>query len=105
MGEKTAHESRKPMVWTGGAYGGQVAVRIGDMKAMRRQLFKGAKGGPLDWEVYDLAKDLEEKNDLSAAYPEVVEAAKTVLKKEYRHSEAFRDLFLYDSDPATALKH
>jgi arylsulfatase A-like enzyme len=100
LGEKPVLDSRKPMIWTGGAYGGQVAVRMGNLKAVRRQLFKGAKGGPLNWEVYDLAKDLEEKNDLSAARVEVIEAAKAVLKKEYTHSEAFRELALFDPESA-----
>jgi arylsulfatase A len=100
LGEKPALDSRKPMIWTGGAYGGQVAVRMGNLKALRRQLFKGAKGGPLNWEVYDLAKDLEEKNDLSAARVEVIEAAKAILKKEYTHSEAFRELALFDPESA-----
>ena len=100
LGEKPALESRKPMVWTGGAYGGQVAVRLGDMKAVRRQLFKGAKGRPLDWEVYDLAKDAEEKNNLSAARADVIESAKAVLKKEYTHAEAFRELALFEPEPS-----
>ena len=99
LGEKPALESRRPMVWTGGAYGGQVAVRLGDMKAMRRQLFKGTKGGPLGWEVYDLAKDAEEKSDLASARPDVIEAAKAVLKREYTHSEAFRELAIFEPEP------
>jgi hypothetical protein len=92
------------MVWTGGAYGGQVAVRLGDLKAVRRQLFRGAKGGPLEWEVYYLAKDMEEKNDLSAARPDVIAAAKTVLKKEYTQSEFFRELALFDPSPSETQK-
>lgn len=102
MGEKQALDSRKPMVWTGGAYGGQVAVRTGAMKAIRRQLFKGVKGGPLDWEVYDLAVDLEEKNDLSATRRDVIQAAEEVLKREYAHAEHFRELAIFA--PETGLK-
>ncbi len=102
LGEKQTLDARKPMVWTGGAYGGQVAVRMGAMKAIRRQMFKGVKGGPLDWEVYDLAADLEEKTDLSATRRDVVQAAEAVLKKEYAHSENFRELALFA--PETGLK-
>jgi arylsulfatase A-like enzyme len=102
LGEKPALDARRPMVWTGGAYGGQVAVRLGNMKALRRQMFKGAKGGPLDWEVYDLAADVEEKNDLSAKRRDVVQAAEEVLRREYKHSEAFRELALFA--PETGLK-
>ena len=96
LGEKQALEKRKPMVWTGGAYGGQIAVRLGDMKAMRRQMFKGIKGGPLPWEVYDLSKDLEEKTDLSSSRPDIIDAAVEILKREYKHSEAFRELAQFD---------
>ncbi len=84
------------MVWTGGAYGGQVAVRIGDMKAIRRQLFKGAKGGPLGWEVYDLSKDAAEKTDLASTRHDIIDAALDVLKREYKRSEPFRELAVFE---------
>jgi arylsulfatase A-like enzyme len=102
LGEKPSIETRKPMVWTGGAYGGQVAVRLGNFKVMRRQLFKGMKGGPLDWEVYNLEKDLEEKNDLSANRQDLIEAAGAVLKREYTRAEDFRELAIFA--PETGLK-
>jgi arylsulfatase A len=95
LGEKQALANRKPMVWTGGAYGGQVAVRLGDMKAMRRQLFKGAKGGPSKWEVYNLSLDPEEKTDLSDSRRDVIETALDVLRREYRRSEPFRELAIF----------
>jgi arylsulfatase A-like enzyme len=96
LGEKESLEPRKPMVWTGGAYGGQVAVRIGDMKAIRRQLFKGAKGGPLGWEVYDLSKDAAEKTDLASTRHDIIDAALDVLKREYKRSEPFRELAVFE---------
>jgi arylsulfatase A len=96
LGERASLESRKPMVWTGGAYGGQVAVRLGDMKAIRRQLFKGAKSGPSNWEVYDLSKDATEKTDLASARHDVIDAALDVLKREYQRSEPFRELSIFE---------
>ena len=104
LGEKPTLETRRPMVWTGGAYGGQVAVRMGDMKAVRRQMFKGAKGGPLGWEVYDLAKDAEEKNDLASSRADVIEDAMGVLKREYSHSAAFKELALFETGPTPKQK-
>jgi hypothetical protein len=53
----TANDSRlrqKPMVRVFPEYGGQVAVRIGDLKVMRRDV-KTKKPAP--WEVYDLSQD------------------------------------------------
>lgn len=40
---------RKPLVWAGGGYGGQVAVRFDSKKVIRRNLFPGKK--PDNWEV------------------------------------------------------
>ena len=54
---------RKPMVWVFPEYGGQVAVRIGDLKAVRRGLKTKMPG---EWEVYDVVKDRAEKFDLAS---------------------------------------
>jgi arylsulfatase A-like enzyme len=86
------------MVWAGGAYGGQVAVRLGNLKAIRRQLFMGKKTAPLNWEVYDLANDREETNDLAPQRKDVIEAAVEVLKKEYTPSEAYKELAFLEQE-------
>jgi arylsulfatase len=83
------------MVWAGGGYGGQAAVRLGDMKAIRRNLFKGGKNPPKDWEVYDLAKDPKETTDLAATRRDVIRAAQAVLRLEYRPDPAFRELDIF----------
>jgi arylsulfatase len=44
---------------------GNRAIRVGDMKLVA----KGAKG---DWELYNIAKDRSEQNDLSGQNPELV---------------------------------
>lgn len=94
-GETESLPGRKPLVWTGGAYEGQVAVRLGNMKAVRRNLFKGVRGGPLDWEVYDLAVDSGETRDVSEQRREVVEAAQEVLRREYTHAPDFREMEIF----------
>jgi arylsulfatase A-like enzyme len=48
---------------------GNAAVRVGDLKLVR----KGANG---EWELYDLAKDRTEMNDLAAKMPEKVNELK-----------------------------
>ncbi|BCU75591.1 sulfatase-like hydrolase/transferase [Luteolibacter sp. LG18] len=95
LGQKDKLESRKPMVWCSGGYGGQVAVRLGDMKAVRRDLFPAAKDGPSDWEVYDLAKDRGETTDLASSRRDVIEQAQAVLKKEYRVAAGFNELQIF----------
>lgn len=92
LGQQQALAERKPLVWTGGGYGGQAAVRIGDMKAIRRELFSAK---PDDWEVYDLAKDRSESNNLAAARRDVIEQAQAVLRKEYKAANGYRELKIF----------
>ena len=79
-------ETRKPMVWVFPEYGGQVAVRIGDMKLLRRDLKRKNVG---DWELYDLSVDRSETNNLAAEFPDIVEQAKTVLKSQTTANSVF----------------
>lgn len=69
----------RPMVWTSRRYGGQVAVRLGDHKVIRRGLNTEK---PAPWEVYDLSRDSDESRDIAAQRPELVEQATAVLKSE-----------------------
>ena len=50
-------------------YGGQQAIRVGDWKAVRQNMSKGN----LKVELYDLAKDIGESNDVASEHPELVE--------------------------------
>ena len=63
--------------------GGQVAIRMGDWKAVKRNL-KKLPNSP--WELYDLKKDPQEKNDVSALYPAVIDHMNSLLKSEHQHS-------------------
>ncbi len=56
------------LVWDFGGYGGQVAIREGNWKAVKRNLRK-RPDAPL--ELYDLATDRGETNDVAAAHPEI----------------------------------
>jgi arylsulfatase A len=78
--------NRKPMIWTFAGYGGQIAVRIGDMKVVRQKV-SSKKPGP--WEVYDLASDIGETTDLSTRHPELVKQAIAILKKEMSPNDIF----------------
>lgn len=92
LGKADNIKNRRPMVWGGGGYGGQIAVRIGDKKVLRRQLFPNKKKSPLDWEVYDIEKDPLEKNNIAASEKELIAQAKEILAKEYGTSEGFPQL-------------
>jgi len=73
---------RPPMVWIFPEYGGQVAVRMGDLKAVRKNLARPNPKNRGQWEVYDLAKDPSETRDLAAERPEVVAQAVATLERE-----------------------
>ncbi|MCW1883872.1 arylsulfatase [Luteolibacter flavescens] len=69
----------KPMLWVFPEYGGQVAVRLGDHKVIRRDLHT-KKPGP--WQVFDLAADPAESKDIAASQPGLIKEAIDVLKRE-----------------------
>jgi arylsulfatase A len=76
----------RPMVWVYPEYGGQVAVRLGDFKVIRRGL---KTKQPEPWEVYDLSKDPAENRNLAAEHPELVRQAAEVLARESRPNTVF----------------
>ncbi len=78
---------RNPMVWVFPEYGGQVAVRMGPMKAVRTNLHRPELVKA--WEVYDLVQDPGETSDLAAQRPEVVAAAQEILEREMNENATF----------------
>lgn len=85
-GRATAVPTRRPMVWVFPEYGGQVAVRIGDVKVVRQGL-RTPSPGP--WEVYDLAADPGESHDLAARRADAIRAADAVLRREIAPNDVF----------------
>jgi len=57
------------LFWDFAGYGGQLAVRMGKWKGIKRDLRK-KPDAPL--ELYDLEKDISEKNNIAKEYPKVV---------------------------------
>lgn len=56
------------MIWDFHGYGGLLAIRESQWKAVRRNLLQK----PTSWELYDLDRDRDEANDLAEKYPDVV---------------------------------
>ena len=67
---KPAPPRTEPMIWDFNGYGGIVAIRDGDWKAIRRKV-KSKK--PSAWELYNLAQDRSETTDLASQHPEIVQ--------------------------------
>jgi arylsulfatase A len=67
-------------------YGGQQMVRMGNWKGVRQNLTRNP-AAPL--ELYDLAADRKEKNDVAAAHPDIVKRIAEVMKAERRPSKVF----------------
>jgi len=73
------------LYWEFASYGGQQAVRMGDWKGVRVNLFKG-KG---ELELYDLSKDLGEKENVAAQNPEIAAKIREIMKREHTPSPVF----------------
>jgi arylsulfatase A-like enzyme len=76
----------KPMLWVFPEYGGQVAVRLGDFKLVRRGL---ATRSPGPWEVYDLAADPGETIDVASSKAPLVRQAEELLRQEVDDNDVF----------------
>jgi arylsulfatase A-like enzyme len=72
-------------------YGGQQSVRVGNWKAVRQKLNPGPKQqfdpGPL--ELYDLARDPVEANDVAAENPDVAKQLGALLRAQHQASSVF----------------
>ena len=77
-----------PMLWIFPEYGGQMAVRMNNMKAVRRNL-KASKAKRSPWEVYDLANDPAEEIDLAEKRPDIIAAAVKVLRQQITPNSVF----------------
>ena len=73
-------------------YGGQQCVRVGDWKAIRRNLNPGPRAAeprPGEIELYDLAADPGETTDVARRNPGVVTDLRNVMEKQHVKSALF----------------
>lgn len=69
------------LYWEFPEYGGQLAIRMGDWKVVRQQL-KDPKATPT-LELYNLAKDPAELQNLAQDHPEIIAKAAKIFKQEH----------------------
>ena len=84
IGAEAAGRSQEQHTYLYWEIGQQTAVRLGTWKAIRPR----RKG---EWELYDLSRDIEEKNDLAAVRPDVL--AKMKAMADEAHEEAVPGTF------------
>jgi arylsulfatase A-like enzyme len=78
--------TRKPMIWVFPEYRGQVAVRIGDLKAVRQGLQTQVPG---PWEVYNIEVDQAEKKDIASTQATFINQVEEVLRREVSENKHF----------------
>ena len=81
-----AQPQHEYLYWEFHEKGGRVALRQGNWKAVRYDVFK-APEAPI--ELYNLAEDIAEKNNVAAQNPEIVAELTELLHKARTESEVF----------------
>jgi arylsulfatase A len=78
---QTASQKQHPFLyWEYPEKGGQLAVRMGNWKAIKTNVRK-YRTGP--WELYDLGKDASETINLAAQHPDVIRQADAIVAREH----------------------
>lgn len=71
------------LYWEFPSYGGQQALRIGEWKGIRRNIFKDS----LHVRLYNLKDDIQELNDVASQHPEVVQKIEDIFILEHTPAE------------------
>ena len=90
LGQDDRQKKHDFLYWEFGGYGGQQAVRMGDWKAVRQNIVKKNNPDPLKIELFNLAEDIGEQNDLADKKPDLVTKARKLMSEEHVPSEQFR---------------
>ena len=85
IGEK--QKTHKYLYWEFPAYGGQQAIRINQWKGIKKDLFKGSS----DLQIFNLADDPKELNNLASNHPDIVEKMQRYM--DQAHTEAQMEKF------------
>ena len=92
-GDQANHEF---LAWDFGGYGGQIAIREGSWKALKRNLRKNPDA-PL--ELYDLAADPSESRNLASEHPTIAKRLEAKLESTRQEPEIERFRFgIYGSE-------
>lgn len=93
---KKGQKNHDYLYWEFPAYGGQQAVRFGDWKAIRTGLKK--HNSDTSVQLYDLKKDLGEKNNVAEKHPDIVKKVSDIMQTTRTESELFPFPEIYSRD-------
>lgn len=79
-GEQKKHEY---LYWEFPELKGEQAVRLGDWKAIRRNI----KKGNMSIELYNLKEDIQEQNNVANQHPEIVKQMEQIMKQSHTPAE------------------
>lgn len=80
-GRDNDQEQRPYLYWEYPASGGQIAVRMGNWKAVKSDLVRNPNNS---WQLYDLDNDIGESNDVSGSFPEMLEKFDMIVRQTHR---------------------
>ncbi len=86
---KEQSESHVYLYWEFPAYNGQQAVRMGNWKGIRKNIFKGN----MAIELFDLTRDMQEQYDLAKVRPDIVERMEKIMIRSHTPSQIDRFKF------------
>jgi len=81
------------LYWEFHEQGGKTAVRMGNYKAVKRDINKTPQGTT---ELYDLSKDISETTDIAQQHPEIVKKMEAAMKEAHTPSDVFPFVFEQD---------
>jgi arylsulfatase len=85
------------LYWEFAGYGGQQAVQQGPWKAVRQKMQQGNK----TTELYNLANDPNEENDVATENPQIVAQLEAIMAKEHTPSQLFPIFALDGKKPSS----
>lgn len=74
------------MYWEFPSYKGQQAVRMGEWKGIRKDIFDGN----MEIELYNLKDDIREETNVADQHPEIVARIETIMKEQHSPAEIER---------------
>lgn len=80
LGQKEKQRKRDYIYWEYPEKGGQLAIRMGNWKAVKTNVRKNRKGS---WELYDLKKDESETTNVATQHPDLLRQFDAILLREH----------------------